>query len=143
MSELQLAQSGSLDALAARLEPAPSEPYAALPAHGPLTTEVLGYLLGNCVHCHNGTNGAASSFDLRPSTALQNLLDQPTASSATADGIRVVPGSPEESVMLLAVRGGSDFEVKDMPPLGVAQRDASAIRLLDEWIRELGHSDDP
>ncbi len=143
LSELQLAPSGSLRSLAARLEPAPREPYAALPEHGPLTTGALGYLVGNCVHCHNGTNGAASSFDLRPDVALENLLDQPTASSATADGIRVVPGRPDESVMLLAVRSGSDFEVKDMPPLGVALRDADAIQLLEEWIRELGTSLDP
>jgi hypothetical protein len=143
LSELQLAASGSLSALASRIAPRPEAPYASLPEHGPLTTAVLGYLVGNCVHCHNGTNGAASSFDLRPAAALENLVDQPTASSATADGIRVVPGQPEQSVMFLAVQGGSNFEVKDMPPLGVAQRDATAIRLLEEWILELETDDDP
>lgn len=143
LSELQLAKSGSLDTLAPRLEPAPEEPYGALPAHGELTSQVLGYLVGNCTHCHNGTNGAASSFDLRPEVALRNLIDQPTASSATADGIRVVPGEPEQSVLYLAVRGGSDFEVKDMPPLGVARRDDAAIQLLRNWILELKSTDDP
>jgi hypothetical protein len=92
MSELQLAKSGELERLLPQLEPAPSEPYAALPEHGPLTTEVLGYLIGNCVTCHNGSNGAASSYDLRPDVALDNLIDQPTISSASAAGIRVVPG---------------------------------------------------
>ena len=114
-----------------------------MPAHGELTSQVLGYLVGNCTHCHNGTNGAASSFDLRPEVALRNLIDQPTASSATADGIRVVPGEPEQSVLYLAVRGGSDFEVKDMPPLGVARRDDAAIQLLRNWILELKSTDDP
>jgi hypothetical protein len=116
---------------------------AKLSGHGPLTTEVLGYLVGNCIHCHNGSNGAASSFDLRPEVALKNLIDRPTESSATADGIRVVPGKPEESVMFLGVQGSSDLEVKDMPPLGVAERDESAISLLRNWITALGSEEDP
>ena len=115
----------------------------ALPKHGPLTTAVLGYFVGNCVHCHNGTNGAASSFDLRPDAALANLIDQPTASSATADGIRVVPGKPEQSVLYLGVKGGPELEVKDMPPLGVALRDAAAIQQLSDWISALASEDDP
>jgi hypothetical protein len=143
INELQLAASGSLSELAARLEPAPREPHAELPAHGPLTTRVLGYLVGNCVHCHNGSNGAASSFDLRPEQALANLVERPTESSATADGIRVVPGNPAESVMFLGVQGASDLEVKDMPPLGVALRDASAVELLRDWITALGENQDP
>jgi hypothetical protein len=138
ISELQLAKSGDLEQLLPQLEPAPREPYAALPEHGPLTSQVLGYLVGNCVTCHNGSNGANSSYDLRPKVALQNLIDQPTMSSAAAAGIRVVPGNPEESEMFLAVAGSTDLEVKDMPPVGVALRDASAIELLREWITALG-----
>jgi hypothetical protein len=134
INELQLAKSGDLEQLRALLEPAPAEPPAALPEHGPLTTQVLGYLVGNCVNCHNGSNGASSSFDLRPDVALENLIDQPTMSSATAEGIRVVPGNPNESVLFAAVAGDSDIEVKDMPPVGVALRDASAIDLLRDWI---------
>jgi len=114
-----------------------------LPAHGPLTTSVLGYFVGNCVHCHNGTNGAASSFDLRPDVALANIVNQPTASSATADGLRVTPGKPDESILYLGVKGGTELEVKDMPPLGVALRDAQAVQLLRDWISALGTEDDP
>lgn len=114
-----------------------------LAGHGPLTTEVLGYLVGNCIHCHNGSNGAASSFDLRPDDALQNLIDRPTESSATADGIRVVPGKPEESVMFLGVQGSNDSEVKEMPPLGVALRDAGAVTMLKDWITALASEQDP
>jgi hypothetical protein len=138
INELQLAKSGDLELLLAQLEPAPAEPAATLPPHGPLTTQVLGYFVGNCVNCHNGSNGASSSFDLRPDAALENLIDQPTMSSATADGIRVVPGSPDESVLFAAVAGNTDIEVKDMPPVGVALRDESAIDLLREWIIALG-----
>jgi len=143
INELQLAKSGALNEAAASISPKPREPFRTLPEHGPLTTAVLGYFVGNCVHCHNGTNGAASSFDLRPDVALTNLVDQPTASSATADGIRVVPGKPDESVLYLGVRGGPELEVKDMPPLGVAVRDSSAIELLSDWITALAKKDEP
>lgn len=143
LNELQLATSGDLERVAPRLEPPPRGLPAALPEQGPLTTAVLGYLVGNCVHCHNGSNGAASSFDLRPDVALENLIDQPTASSATAAGIRVVPGEPDQSVLYLAVAGSRDGEVKDMPPLGVTVRDARGVELLRQWIEALGAEEDP
>jgi len=142
INELQLAKSGSLAELAPRLSATPAEPLT-LPAHGPLTTAVLGYFVGNCVHCHNDTNGAASSFDLRPAAALANTIDQPTASSATADGLRITPGKPDESILYLGVKGGTELEVKDMPPLGVAWRDESAVQLLSDWITALGSEQDP
>jgi hypothetical protein len=143
INELQLASSGSLREVAASLQPPPHEPFQALPAQGPLTTSVLGYFVGNCVHCHNGTNGAASSFDLRPDVALTNVVNQPTASSATAEGLRVVPGKPDESILYLGVKGGTELEVKDMPPLGVARRDARAVQLLGDWISTLASENDP
>jgi hypothetical protein len=144
VSELQLARSGSLRDLTDALAPPPSEPYRALPEHGPLTTDVLGYLVGNCTHCHNGSNGAASSFDLGPEVALENLIDRPTESSATAPGIRVVPGDPENSVLYGALLGGDDaLEVKAMPPLGVAERDRDAVELISNWISALKDDVDP
>lgn len=143
INELQLAKSGSLNDVLARMDPPPRPPYLALPEHGPLTSEVLGYFVGNCVHCHNGSNGAASSFDLRPDIALGNIINQPTASSATADGLRISPGKPAESILYLGVKGGTELEVKDMPPVGVALRDASAVRLLADWTLALGNEDDP
>lgn len=142
LNELSLAASGSLTELGEALDPPPRAPYAKLPEHGPLTTEVLGYFLGNCVHCHNGSNGAASSFDLRPSVALANIVDHPTESSATADGVRVKAGDPDGSVLFIGLRGG-DREVKDMPPLGVARRDERALELFREFIIALGETDDP
>lgn len=142
MSELQLAASGSLEQLAPYLDPPAAEPPAALPDSGPLTTAVLGYLVGNCVNCHHG-GPDPSSFDLRPEAALQSLIDQPTASSATAAGIRVVPGKPQESVLYLAVTGSEALEVKDMPPVGVALRDPSAGALLEAWISALGKEENP
>jgi hypothetical protein len=117
--------------------------FGSLPEHTPLpgagdAYAVLGYFVGNCVHCHDGGDGENNAFDLRPDVAFENLIDQPTASSASAAGTRVVPGRPEESILFLAVaRDTTDPEIKAMPPIGVQRVDDSAVALLERWIREL------
>lgn len=99
---------------------------------------VLGYFVGNCVHCHNDSGGIASSFDLSPAVAFDAVIDQPTASSASAVGIRVVPGDAAASILFQAVSGETDdSEVKSMPPVGVQRRDEAAVELLREWINGL------
>jgi len=99
---------------------------------------VLGYFVGNCVHCHNDSGGIASSFDLSPAVAFDAIIDQPTASSASAVGIRVVPGDAAASILFQAVSGETDDpEVKSMPPVGVQRRDETAIDLLRNWINGL------
>jgi hypothetical protein len=104
------------------------------------TRQVLGYLEGNCTHCHNGGSEANPAFDLQHTVALENIIDHPTESSASAAGIRVVPGAPEESILFLAFSGeGTDPEIKAMPPLGVERRDAAAVELLRTWIESLPH----
>lgn len=115
----------------------PSSPPQPLPitGHDPQTTEVLGYLVGNCVHCHDGAAGTLNSFDLRPDVALSNLVGVPTESSASASGLRVAPGAPADSVMFLAISGEhADPELRTMPPLGVQRRDVEAVSLLRDWI---------
>jgi hypothetical protein len=99
------------------------------------TFEVLGMFHGNCVHCHNGSDGPSSSFDLRHEVALANTIGRETESSASAAGIRIVPGRPEESILFLAVSGEHDDpEIKPMPPTGVDVRDEASIELLRELI---------
>jgi len=99
---------------------------------------VLSYFVGNCVHCHNDSGGISSSFDLSPAVAFDAIVDHPTESSASAAGIRVVPGDPEASILFQAVSGETDNpEVKPMPPLGVQRRDETGIELLRDWIEGL------
>ncbi len=99
---------------------------------------VLSYFVGNCVHCHNDSGGIASSFDLSPAVAFDAVIDQPTASSASAVGIRVVPGDAAASILFQAVSGETDDrEVKSMPPVGVQRRDETGIELLRGWINGL------
>ena len=103
----------------------------------PVTTEVLGYLEGNCTHCHNGGDGASSAFDLRHDVALENLIGQETAGEALS-GIRVVPGEPESSALYLALSRTEDVnDIQAMPPVGVQRRDSSAVELFRGWISSL------
>lgn len=116
----------------------PVEPAAPVYHEDPDTQAVMAYMVGNCVHCHNGGVGGSRSFDLRPAVFLENTLNEPTDSSAFAVGTRVVPGDPAQSLLYQAVRGDSSVEgVKDMPPAGVQLRDAQAIELLERWILAL------
>jgi hypothetical protein len=103
------------------------------------TAEILGWFVGNCTSCHNGsTEHDQASFDLRPDVALENTIGVETASSASIDGTRIVPGDPAQSVLFLAVSGESDDpELKLMPPAGVQRRDDAAVEALRSWIEEL------
>ncbi len=115
----------------------PEEP-PTIEAADPQTVEVLGMFVGQCVHCHNGSDGASSSFDLRPDVALANTIDQETESSAAAAGIRIIPGDPDDSALFQAFSGETDDpEVNEMPPLGIDRRDAAAVELLRSWIAGL------
>ena len=101
----------------------------------PIEEAVVGYWYGNCVHCHHGGEHENAGFDLRPDVALANTIGQPTASSASAAGIRIEPGRPEESILFLAISGEHDDpELEDMPPLGIDVRDDAAIETLRAFI---------
>lgn len=115
----------------------PSDP-AEVVDPDPEAREVRGYIHGNCSNCHNGWTGESSSFDMRWNVALENTIGKPTESSASAAGIRIVPGSPEESILFLAFSGETeDPEVKAMPPVGVQRRDDEAVELLRNFISSL------
>lgn len=119
-------------------------PAEALSVEGrtPEETAAMGYLLGNCAHCHHGGEGNDNAtFSLLPADLVANTVGRPTESSASGDGIRVVPGDAEASALFEAVvrtrepdyRG--DF--KPMPPLGIDQVDPAAARVLRAWIEGL------
>lgn len=109
-----------------------------LPSTDASTEAVLGLFVGQCVHCHNGSDGPSSAFDLRPNVALENTIGVETESSAMASGIRVVAGDPASSILFQAFSGETDDpEVGDMPPLGIDRRDTQAIELLRGWIAGL------
>lgn len=109
-----------------------------LPGGSELERKVLGGLVGNCVNCHNGSNHDQASFDLNPEVAFENVISRETESSASAAGIRVVPGEPAESILFLAISGESDDpEIKEMPPVGLELRDEEWIETVRAWIEGL------
>lgn len=107
---------------------------------------VLGYLHGNCGHCHSGSESDAS-------VPVNVLLAQQVADSASADkvlrsligadsrfrplGTRgivqlVAPGSSRASVLPMRMRS-RDPRVQ-MPPLGTSILDTEALALIERWI---------
>jgi hypothetical protein len=117
------------------LSDAPSDP-AIIEHEDPITEAVLGYLHGNCAHCHNGWDGPSSAFDMRYPVALENLIDQETTSELIS-GIRVVAGDPEESALVKAFSREGVDDAQPMPPLGVDLRDDAALALFEAWIADL------
>jgi hypothetical protein len=102
-----------------------------------LEKRVLGYFVGNCTHCHNGEDGPASAFSLKPADALNNIVDQ-RATSELVSGYRVVSGSPEQSGLYLALsRDDAEGTAQAMPPLGVDRRDEQALTFVKTWIESL------
>jgi mono/diheme cytochrome c family protein len=85
------------------------------------TTEVLGYVQGNCVHCHN----TGSSLDLSPGTFLANTVNQPGPFSGRP---LIVPQDPDASEIYLR------FSTGQMPALGVQFGDSAAKAMVRSWI---------
>jgi hypothetical protein len=129
-----------LQALAAAgvfTDPLPERP-ARVEASDAKTREVLGYLHGNCAHCHNGSANSMSALSLEHGVALANTIDVESQGSGQASGVRIVPGSPSRSLLFQAFARESDDEnIEAMPPLGVDRADEDAIEMLREWIRGL------
>lgn len=115
-------------------------------AASPTARAALGYLHGNCGHCHNDA-GALASLDL-------SLAQQANAPAASAERTlrsllghssrfrlrdavaskRLVAGSQDASV--LAVRMKTGNPLARMPPLGVQVSDAEGIALIERWIHD-------
>ncbi|MCB9626965.1 MAG: hypothetical protein H6725_06310 [Sandaracinaceae bacterium] len=100
-----------------------------------LERDVTGYVQGNCVHCHNGSGVPGASFDMRSEVFVANTVGMPTTGSASAAGLRVVPGDPEASVLYQAFVARQP--AAPMPPLGVQRRDQQTAALVHAWIESL------
>lgn len=104
----------------------------------------MGYLHGNCGHCHNPAGTAADTGQfLRHVLSATSQEEEPafhtTVGVYTQDfqipGVdetyRVLPQVPESSAVHYRLRKGS------MPPLGFKRVDTKAAELLENWIRSL------
>jgi hypothetical protein len=111
----------------------------------PTARAALGYLHGNCGHCHNAA-GALPGLELSlaqsavaPAQSAERTLRSLVgrASRFRAQGAqraeRVVPGRAGESI--IAARMQSQNPLARMPPLGVTVIDAEGLALVERWIQ--------
>ncbi len=106
----------------------------------------LGYMHGNCGHCHN-EQGPLQNIGLflrqipgaTAPAAIATTVGHPVkklAPGQPADtALRIEPGRPDRSG--LAQRMGSRYPAMQMPPLGTELVDEEAVLLIREWIAEL------
>jgi hypothetical protein len=165
-SARQLATDGSPDEDLDETTPRPNRALDALVARGVLAglnwqpdegpagdsrleRAALGYLHGNCGHCHNAKGPLARlGLDLRQSavdpdarplaTTLGVPLKSPPPGLAPGTALRIVPGHPESSA--IPQRMASRWPVLQMPPLGTALVDAEGVELINRWIAEMERS---
>ncbi|MCB9831456.1 MAG: hypothetical protein H6807_03205 [Planctomycetes bacterium] len=124
------------------IEPA-AIPYREIRADNDLERHAIGYIAGNCAHCHNPSSSAfvGDELDLRPHMVKAAIgreahrLQRPGMTSI------IDPGHADSSVMLrlfersFLVRDG--LEVK-MPPIGNQIVDPKGRELIRDWIGSLG-----
>jgi hypothetical protein len=117
-------------------------------ARTPTERAVLGYLHGNCGHCHSAPEATGASVPvgvvLAQSVSQAGLSAEAVRRSlvgatsrfrphgANAPTRLVVPGASIASVLPLRMRS-RDPRVQ-MPPLGTAEPDFAALALVDRWI---------
>ncbi|MFC1460192.1 hypothetical protein ACETIH_26500 [Microvirga arabica] len=109
----------------------------------------LGYMHGNCGHCHN-ERGSLQNIGLllRHSVtnagepAIASTIGQPVKKPAPGQSpdavLRVEPGHPDRSGVMQRISSRSP--ALQMPPLGTELIDDEAVRLLNRWIAEKGAS---
>ncbi|HEX4973254.1 MAG TPA: hypothetical protein VFV69_19585 [Steroidobacteraceae bacterium] len=113
----------------------------------PVERAALGYLHGNCGHCHNSTgNGVPVELSLAQSSVsgaagaehvLRSMIDaggrfRPHGAGEAAR--LIAPGRPDTSVLITRVR--SRNPQTQMPPIGTRLIDNEALALLERWIAE-------
>lgn len=133
--------------LVRNLPPALLDAPPRIAASSPRERAALGYLHGNCGHCHNA-DGSPVPVDVRlaqdvslgtqsAEQVLRSLLDAPSrfrAPGLAHDARVIAPGRPEASTLLWRMR--STNPQTKMPPLGAQALDDEALALIERWISE-------
>ncbi len=117
----------------------------AIAARSPTERAALGYLHGNCGHCHNH-DGAPAAVALQlaqsaedPEAARRRVLESAVNARSRyrppgmhAEARVIAPGEPDGSVILRRMQ--SRNPLVQMPPLGTFAVDRDAIDLIRSWI---------
>jgi hypothetical protein len=106
----------------------------------------LGYMHGNCGHCHN-TQGSLRNLGLflryvsgsavQPAiaTTVGHAVKKPAPGQSPDAVQRIEPGNPDRSGLMQRV--ASRYAALQMPPLGTELVDQEAVSLLYRWIAEM------
>ncbi len=111
----------------------------------PIERAALGYMHGNCGHCHNDQGslqniGLFLRYDAKTAgePAIASTVGYPVKKPAPGQSpdavLRVEPGHPNRSGLLQRV--SSRYPALQMPPLGTELIDNEAVALLYRWIAE-------
>lgn len=101
----------------------------------------LAYLNMQCGHCHNPQGAADTSaliLDNSQTLAInRGVCKPPVAAGGGAGSLRyaIVPGQPEESILLYRVRSDKPDEM--MPELGRSLIHSEGVDLISRWIAEM------
>ncbi len=106
-----------------------------------LEKEALGYLHGNCAHCHNPASPIffSTNLDLRYARAKHSTINAVPQKFAGSDSssLRIKPGYPQQSLLFqLMAHTFSDTSII-MPPLGTSMIDTAGLELVRKWIEAL------
>ena len=136
----QLAERGLL----ANLRPDMRSAVPRVPVTSATGRAALGYLHGNCGHCHNATGSLADiglvlrqdvGVQAAANHAVETTVGRPADSSIQGLPIRIVAGRPEQSQLLARMLSRNPNH--RMPPLGTRLPDAEAVQLIEEWIQQM------
>jgi hypothetical protein len=137
-----LVEAGLLTGLPADLAASPPR----IASTTPTERAALGYLHGNCGHCH-ARGGKLESLGLFLRHALgaavapgvATTVGEPVRKRAPGQSFettrRIEPGRPERSAVVERV--ASRYAALQMPPLGTELVDGEAVALLGRWIAEM------
>jgi hypothetical protein len=116
-------------------------------ARSPAERAALGYMHGNCGHCHGGPSGALDGLDLALTQRVapgndsaartrQSLFDHPSRfrPHGLENPRRVALDGHSPSTLTLRLRSTSPLA--RMPPLGVQVVDDEGVGLVERWIAE-------
>ena len=107
----------------------------------PLQDRALAYLDMQCGHCHNPEGAADTSgliLDNSQTPAInRGVCKPPVAAGGGAGDLRyaIVPGQPEESILLYRMRSDKPDEM--MPELGRSLIHNEGVDLISRWIEEM------
>ena len=133
-----LIERGLLVGLPASLEAPP-----AISAASAIERTALGYLHGNCGHCHNEQGplrnvglflrqAAGGSAERAIASTVNHPVRKPAPGQSDDATLRIEPRHPDRSALMQ--RMASRAPALQMPPLGTELLDRQAVDLLRRWI---------